>query len=178
MKFNAKVIEDIPANRLIGLGGVNSEDNIEEGWETVYLIKSRLGWIPDLVSTKALEQGEVVEVTIKNEPIWHVETAERLPAGTVVQCTEDGRVKHYVPADGNHIGYTTHSVEVGEIATIVRKYGTMPQSQETAMAFKSADENDLNNLTANELKGLLEEKNIEYKANATKKELIELLGGD
>lgn len=137
MKFNAKVVEEIPANRLIGLGGINSDGDPEEGWETVYLIKSKLGWIPDLVSVKALEQGEVVEVTIKDEPIWKVETAEKLPAGTAVQCTEDGRVKHYVPADGNHIGFTTHSAEVGEVVTIVRKYGTMPQSQMDAMGVET-----------------------------------------
>lgn len=137
MKFNAKVVEEIPANRLIGLGGINSGGDTEEGWETVYLIKSKLGWIPDLVSVKALEQGEVVEVTIKDEPIWKVETAEKLPAGTAVQCTEDGRVKHYVPADGNHIGFTTHSAEAGEVVTIVRKYGTMPQSQVDAMSVET-----------------------------------------
>lgn len=127
--FEAKVIENIPANRLIGLGGINADGNADEGWETVYLIKSRLGWIPDLVSTKELTEGEMAIVTIKDDPIWKVEAGEDLPAGTAVQCTEDGRVKHYVPADGNHVGFTTHSVVTGDVVTIVRNYGTMPENQ-------------------------------------------------
>src|SRR5690625_5257792 len=128
-RFNAKVVEDIPAHRLIALGGINRDGNPEEGWETVYLILSDKGWIPDMVSTGNLNNGEIVSVTINNNPIWKVEAAADLPAGTLVQSTEDGRVKHYVPDDGNHIGYTTHSVKAGDVVTIVRKYGTMPLSQ-------------------------------------------------
>lgn len=127
--FEAKVIENIPANRLIGLGGINADGNPDEGWETIYLKLSELGWIPDLVSTKELTEGEMVSVIIKDDPIWKVEAGEDLPAGTAVQCTEDGRVKHYVPADGNHIGFTTHSVVTGDVVTIVRNYGTMPENQ-------------------------------------------------
>lgn len=135
-QFTAKVVEDIPAHRLIALGGINRDGNPEEGWDTVYLILSRKGWIPDMVSTKSLNYGDFVNVTIKNNPIWRVEAAEDLPAGTLVQSTDDGRVKHYVPADGNHIGYTTHSVKSGDVVTIVRKYGGMPQSQEAEGALK------------------------------------------
>ena len=132
-QFTAKVVEDIPAHRLIALGGINRDGNPEEGWETVYLILSRKGWIPDMVSTESLNYGDFVTVTIKNNPIWRVEAAEDLPAGTLVQSTDDGRVKHYVPADGNHIGYTTHSVKSGDVVTVVRKYGTMPTTQTNEM---------------------------------------------
>src|SRR5690625_2397261 len=132
-RFNAKVVEDIPAHRLIALGGINRDGNPEEGWETVYLILSGKGWIPDMVSTESLNNGDFVNVTIKNNPIWRVEAAEDLPAGTLVQSTDDGRVKHYVPADGNHIGYTTHSVKSGDVVTIVRKYGAMPTTQTNEM---------------------------------------------
>lgn len=135
-QFTAKVVEDIPAHRLIALGGINRDGNPEEGWETVYLILSRKGWIPDMVSTESLNYGDFVTVTVKNNPIWRVEAAEDLPAGTLVQSTDDGRVKHYVPADGNHIGYTTHSVKSGDVVTIVRKYGEMPQNQEAEGALK------------------------------------------
>src|SRR5690554_685616 len=127
--FTAKVAERIPANRLIALGGINRDGNPEEGWETVYLILSRQGWIPDMVSTGELKKGEFVNVTLKNNPTWKVEAAANLPAGTLVQSTDDGRVKHYVPDDGNHVGYTTHSVEAGGVVTIVRKSGMMPQTQ-------------------------------------------------
>ena len=78
--FKAKVTQDIPANRLIGLGGINTEGDPEEGWETVYLILSKKGWIPDLVSTSDLEKDSVVNVTIKNNPVWKVESSENLPA--------------------------------------------------------------------------------------------------
>src|SRR5690625_356454 len=178
-KFEAKVIQDIPANRLIALGGVNSEGDPEEGWETVYLILSKKGWIPDLVSTSDLEKDSVVNVTIKNSPVWKVESSEDLPAGTLVQCDDDGRVKHYLPEDGNHFGFTTHSVKAGEVVEIVRKYGQMPQSQEGAMAFTPrSKENKTDDLTVSELKQRLDEKGIEYKSSATKKELVELLGAD
>lgn len=174
-KFKAKVIQDIPANRLIALGGVNSEGNPEEGWETVYLILSKKGWIPDLVSTSDLEKDSVVNVTIKNNPVWKVESSEDLPAGTAVQCDDDGRVRYYRQKDGNHFGFTTHSVKAGEVVEIVRKYGQMPPKQEEAMAFASLKTNDL---TVSELKQQLDEKDIDYKAKATKKELIKLLEGD
>ena len=131
--FNAKVVEDIPAHRLISLGGINRDGNPEEGWDTVYLILSQKGWIPDMISTGKLDNGEVVNVTINNNPIWKVEAAADLPAGTLVQSTDDGRVKHYVPDDGNHIGYTTHSVKSGDVVTIVRKYGMMPTTQTNEM---------------------------------------------
>lgn len=183
--FKAKVIQDIPSNRLIALGGINSEDNPEEGWETVYLILSKKGWIPDLVSTSDLEKDEVVDVSIRNKPIWKVEASEDLPAGTLVQCDEDGRVKHYNPADGNHFGFTTHSVKSGEVVEIVRKYGSMPQNQMETSAFSGDDfekvdepEKDIHELTNDELKELLDEKEVEYNAKSTKKELIELLEVD
>ena len=173
--FKAKVTQNIPANRLIGLGGVNTEGDPEEGWNTVYLILSKKGWIPDLVSTSDLEKDSIVNVTIKNNPVWKVEASEDLPAGTLVQCDEDGRVKHYRPEDGNHFGFTTHSVKAGDVVSIVRKYGSMPQSQEGTMAFTPLNTNDL---TVSELKQQLDEKGIEYKSSATKKELVELLGAD
>jgi len=173
--FEAKVTQNIPANRLIGLGGVNTEGDPEEGWETVYLMLSKKGWIPDLVSTSDLEKGSVVNVTIKNSPVWKVESSEDLPAGTLVQCDDGGRVKHYRPEDGNHFGFTTHSVKAGEVVEIVRKYGSMTQNQEETMAFSPLKTNDL---TVSELKQQLDEKGIEYKSSATKKELVELLGAD
>jgi hypothetical protein len=151
-KFKAKVTQDIPANRLIGLGGINTEGDPEEGWETIYLILSKKGWIPDLVSTSNLEKGSVVEVTIKNNPVWKVESSEDLPAGTLVQCDDDGRVKHYRPEDGNHFGFTTHSVKAGEVVQIVRKYGHMPQNQVEAASFNAEEfeqtENDDDNQAA------------------------------
>src|SRR5690625_2226164 len=177
-KFEAKVIQNVPANRLLALGGINSEDNQEEGWETIYLKPSELGWIPDVVTSEDLEEGSVLNVTIKNNPVWEVEASQDLPAGTLVMCDVDGRVRSYNPSLGNHIGYTTHSVKVGEVVEIVRKYGGMPQSQEEASTFIDPKEPDLEGLTNGELKSLLDNKGIEYNDKATKKELVELLGGE
>ncbi len=137
--FEAKVIQDIPAYRLLALGGINSEDNPSEGWETIYLKTSELGWIPDLVTTSDLEEGKTVSVSITNKPAWNVEASQNLPAGTLVMCDVDGRVKSYSPDQGNHIGYTTHSVQSGEVVEIVRKYGQMPQNQAEASAFNVDD---------------------------------------
>lgn len=179
-KFEAKVIQDIPANRLLALGGVNSEGDLEEGWETIYLKTSELGWIPDLVTSGELEKDSFVSVTIKDNPVWKVEASQNLPAGSLVMCDVDGRVKSYTPSQGNHIGYTTHSVKEGEVVEIVRKYGGMPQTQSDASTFDVSDyqEKELTDLTNKELKELLDEKGIEYKTNHTKEELISLLGGE
>jgi len=175
--FQAQVIQNIPANRLVALAGVGSVDNRE--YDKIYLKISDLGWIPDFVTSVDLEEGQEVDVVIRNNPIWNVEAAQRLPAGTLVMCDEEGRVKSYNPSQGNHIGYTTHEVEAGEVVSIVRKYGNMPQNQAEIMSFVTqSKENNTNDLTVSELKKQLDEKGVEYKANATKKELIELLEGD
>jgi len=150
--FEAKVIQSIPAYRLLALGGINSEGNPEEGWETIYLKTSELGWIPDLVTSTDLEEGSIVNVSITNKPVWNVEASQRLPAGTLVMCDVDGRVKSYTPTQGNHIGYTTHAVEEGEVVEIVRKYGQMPQNQVEAASFNAEEfeqtENDDDNQVA------------------------------
>lgn len=139
-KFEAKVIQDIPANRLLALGGINSEGNPEEGWETIYLKPSELGWIPDFVTSEDLEEGSVLNITIKNNPVWKVEASQNLPAGTLVMCDVDGRVKSYSPSQGNHIGYTTHSVKEGEVVELVRKYGGMTQEQAEASSYDYGEE--------------------------------------
>src|SRR5690625_337096 len=177
--FAAKVTQNIPANRLIGLGGVNTEGDPEEGWETVYLILSKKGWIPDLVSTADLEKGSVVNVKIKNNSVWKVESSEDLPAGTLVQCDDDGRVKHYRPEDGNHFGFTTHSVKAGEVVEVVRKYGyNPPTSQIESMSYEQPSVLDgtvsevkarLDNLSKTEL----EKVSKEEKGNKNRKSVVE-----
>ena len=135
--FRAQVTQNIPANRLVALAGIQSVENRE--YDKIYLKKSELGWIPDFVTNVDLEEGQEVDVVIKNNPIWNVEAAQRLPAGTLVMCDEEGRVKTYRPEEGNHIGYTTHEVQAGEVVSIVRKYGSMPQSQVEASSYNAED---------------------------------------
>src|SRR5690625_2732262 len=135
--FEAHVTQNIPANRLVALAGVGSVEKRE--YDKIYLKKSESGWIPDFVTNVDLEEGQKVDVVIRNNPIWNVESAQHLPAGTLVMCDEEGRVKSYNPSQGNHIGYTTHEVEAGEVVSIVRKYGNMPQNQIEAAAFSAED---------------------------------------
>ena len=122
-RFPAKVTRDIPANRLLNLGGIGTEGDEDEGWETVYLILCHKGALPDLVSTGSLTEGDVVNVNITGAPSWRVEASQRLPAGSLVQADEDGRVKVYHYKDGQHVGFTTHSAEPGEVVTVIRKPG-------------------------------------------------------
>ena len=129
--FRAHVIQDIPAHRLVALAGIGSVENRE--YDKIYLKKSELGWIPDFVTSVDLEEGQEVDVVIKASPIWKVEAAQRLPAGTLVMCDEEGRVKTYRPEEGSYIGYTTHEVQAGEVVSIVRKYGNVPQRQTEAL---------------------------------------------
>lgn len=128
--LKAKVTQNIPANRLIGLGGIDTEGNPDEGWETIYLMLAKKGWLPDFVSTSELTEGEFIDVTITNKPVWTVEASQNLPAGTLVQCDDDGRVKSYDPADGSHFGFTLHSVKEGEVVEVVRKYGYKPPTSQ------------------------------------------------
>src|SRR5690625_5897635 len=113
--IKAKAVETIPANRLLALAGIDSNGNPNEGWKTVYIKTSELGWIPDFVTSGEIEEESEVTITIRDNPVWSVEAAQNLPAGTLVMCDVDGRVKTYRPEDGNHIGYTTHSVNEGEV---------------------------------------------------------------
>lgn len=125
--IKAKVIEAIPANRLLALAGEGSVEDRDN--ELVYIKTSQLGWIPDFVTSTELEEGQDVSVVIRNNPVWKVEASQFLPAGTQVMSDNDGKVKVYRPEEGNHIGFTTHSVEEGEVVEVVRKYGQMPDNQ-------------------------------------------------
>lgn len=190
--LEAKVIENIPANRLLALGGINSEGNPSDGWEMIYLKLSELGWIPDFVTSSELEEGSQVTVAIRDNPVWEVEAAQNLPAGTLVMCDEVGRVKDYRPDEGNHIGYTTHSVVAGEVVRIVRKYGIMPQNQTETMAYEVPqeleeetskeeteeyveEEINLEEMTKAELLDLAKEHKIEVNEKDTKAAIIEAI---
>lgn len=127
--LKAKVAENIPAHRLLVLGGINTMGDPDEGWETIYLKLSQHGWIPDFVTGVALEEGAEVTINVRNNPAWKVEAAQNLPAGTLVMCDDEGRVTSYRINEGSHFGYTTHSAKAGEVVEVVRKYGGMPQAQ-------------------------------------------------
>src|SRR5690554_8239686 len=93
--FEAKAIMNIPANRLIAFGGINSNGDPEEGWETVYLIKSKKGWIPDLVTSVDLDKDEIVKVSIANNPVWNVEAARSEERRVGKECRARGSASRH-----------------------------------------------------------------------------------
>jgi len=121
MKFSALVHEDIPANRLVCLGGIGSVPDRDP--ETVYLRLAREGELPDFVATRALTAGETVTVEIKGSPYWTAEAAEDIWAGTLVTTAEGGKVQNFKTSLVQYIGFSTHSAKAGELVTFVRKPG-------------------------------------------------------
>jgi len=121
MKFSALVHEDIPANRLVCLGGIGSVPDRDP--ETVYLRLAREGELPDLVATRDLTVGEIVTVEIKGSPYWTAEAAEDIWAGTLVTTAEGGKVQNFKTGLVQYIGFSTHSAKAGELVTFVRKPG-------------------------------------------------------
>src|SRR5690625_7970680 len=107
--FEAKAIMNIPANRLIAFGGINSNGDPEEGWETVYLQLSKKGWIPDLVTHVSIDKDDLVKVSVLNNPVWKAEGGQDLPTGTLVQCDDEGRINSYSVKKGSLIWWTLHS---------------------------------------------------------------------
>lgn len=161
-KITAKVVGNIPAHRLLWL--YDSEDGKEM---RIGLPKERGNYV-DFVSTGPLEDGQEVTISIKGEPVWLVEASTKISVGTNVSANTDGRVGAYTSSP-IRIGYAIDEGDEGDLVRIVRN----PK----IYIDKIQGVQDLTNLTNSELKTLLDEKRIEYKTNATKRELIELLGG-
>lgn len=155
-RINAKVVGNIPAHRLLWLHGNDEGDEMLIG-----LPKERGNYV-DFVSTGDLEDGQEVTVNIVNNPIWTVEASTPIEVGTNVSANTDGRVGAYTSSPVR-IGYSLDKAEPGELVRIVRN---------PKIYFHNLD---LNELTNNELKEILDEQNIEYDSKATKKDLIKLL---
>lgn len=107
--FKAVVTEDVQANRLLSLNGGNEVPTISI---------TEAGGTPDFRSTGPIDADTEVVVTLKNNTVWNVEAGEDLSAGTNAEVGEDGLL---VESESAGIGYVTESVEVGEIAKLVRK---------------------------------------------------------
>ncbi|GAF63644.1 hypothetical protein BTS2_0535 [Bacillus sp. TS-2] len=108
-QFKAIVTQNVPANRLLSLSGGN-------GVPTISITEP--GGIPDFRSTGALTEGQEVDVTINNAPIWQVEAGETLEAGAYVEVGENGVI---VASDNGGIGFLAEPVEEGQTARVVRK---------------------------------------------------------
>lgn len=116
--FKAKVVGDIPANRLCVLGGREEED--------IILIKvADNSTAADFVSTKNLADGDITDVTLKDGVnIWEVEAYSDIETGQWVVCREDGTVGNRSGTFGEHIeevGFTVESATAGDLVKVVRR---------------------------------------------------------
>lgn len=113
--FKAKVVGDIPARRLIVLAGRDEEGVIE-----ISIADSTSA--VDFVSTRALSDGEITEVTLKEGlQVWHVEAATDLQAGQWVACGPDGKATQRQGVTRETVGYTLEPAKAGEIAKVLRR---------------------------------------------------------
>lgn len=112
-RLTAKVVGDIPKNRLLILINGETEDDI-------YIkLPSEVGNYVDFVSTEDLEDGQEVDVVIKNDPIWEVEAGSDITAGANVSADTDGRIIEHTTKP-IRVGYALHSGKKGDIIKMVR----------------------------------------------------------
>lgn len=107
--FKALVTEDAEPNRLLSLTGGNGVPEVSV---------TQPGGSPDFRSNGKLTADTQVNVTMKNNPIWNVETGEKLSAGTNVEVGEGGVI---VASESAGIGFVATEVEAGAIAKLIRK---------------------------------------------------------
>jgi len=116
VQVQAIVEGDIPAYRLLWL--INSEDG-----ETMRIkLPSKGGTPVDFVSTKPLEDGQEVTVTITGSQIWRVEAGEKVAPGDNVYADEDGRIIVHNSTYLHSVGYVLDAGEEGNIVRMVRNY--------------------------------------------------------
>lgn len=118
VKFKAIVQGDVPANRLMVLGG-----RTDEGVITVKVADNIRA--ADFVSNRALTDGEETEVELKDGVnIWEVEAHKDMVTGTWVVCREGGTVGQRSGTFGEHteeIGFTIEPAVAGEVVKVVRR---------------------------------------------------------
>lgn len=117
-KFKAIVQGDVPANRLMVLGG-----RTDEGVIKVSVADNTAA--ADFVSNRALTDGEETEVTLKDGVnIWEVVAHADMVTGTWVVCREGGTVGQRSGTFGEHteeIGFTIEPAVAGEVVKVVRR---------------------------------------------------------
>lgn len=131
-EVQAIVYEDIPANRVLMLKGSANDPELDTG--KIYLKLAEKGVNPDMVSTKSLESGEEVTVTIKGSPVWKAELSADTHAGTLVSCDGEGKIR--VTTVGEHatyIGYSLENGKAGDVIHFARKTGSLESIAGTDM---------------------------------------------
>lgn len=126
VRYKGVAVEDIPANRLVCLAGIQTVPDRDPS--TVYLRLAREAEQPDFVSSRAIKAGETVTVTIMGLSHWKAEAAEDVWAGTLVTTAEGGKVQNFKSHQVQYIGHSTHSAKAGELVTIARKAGVILNS--------------------------------------------------
>src|SRR5690606_40012811 len=74
------------------------------------------------VSTKPLEDGQEVTITITDNKIWRVEAGEKVAPGDNVYADEDGRIVVHNSTYLHSVGYVLDAGEEGDIVRMVRNY--------------------------------------------------------
>src|SRR5690625_890330 len=109
--FTAIVTEDVPGNRLLSL-----KTETRDGDDVLTIAVTPAGETPDFRSTGELKADKEVSVTIKDIPVWEVESGSDLTAGANVEVGENG-----VVVAGEGFGYVAESVKTGGVAKVVRQ---------------------------------------------------------
>ena len=125
-QVKAKVVGDIPAHRLLWL--INSED----GKTMRIKLPSKGGTPVDFVSTKPLEDGQEVTITITDNKIWRVEAGEKVAPGDNVYADEDGRIVVHNSTYLHSVGYVLDAGEEGDIVRMVRNYKFVDSKMENS----------------------------------------------
>lgn len=112
-KVVARVVGDIPANRLLWL--YSSED----GKEMLIGLPKERGNYADFISKQPLKDGQEVTVNITGDPIWTVEAGTRVDVGANVSVDTDGRVGSYTSSP-IRVGYSLDYGEEGDLVRVVR----------------------------------------------------------
>lgn len=134
-KFKAVVYEDIPANRLVMLHGADNDPDLDS--DKIYLKLAEKDNLPDMVSTKKLEEGQEVTVSIRGEEVWRVELSRGTRPGTLVSCDGDGKIATTNTVDHKfYVGYTIEGGSPGDKVKYVRKTGVIGQSLDEGTAGK------------------------------------------
>src|SRR5690606_23239799 len=95
-------------------------------------LPSKGGTPVDFVSTKPLEDGQEVTITITENKIWRVEAGEKVAPGDNVYADEDGRIVVHNSTYLHSVGYVLDAGEEGDIVRMVRNYKFVDSKMENS----------------------------------------------
>lgn len=134
-EVTAVVYENIPANRTLELKGAGNDPELDS--DKIYIKLASKGTDPDMVSTKELQEGEEVTVTIKGSPVWKAELSADTRPGTLVSCDGEGLIRWTSTRDhSRYIGYSLEGGQAGDVIHFARKNGPVDVIAGTGMEGK------------------------------------------